>query len=450
MAESREEAILNFLDEVDGLNLHGVLLTLKGKVLAEGYWSPWKAEIPHRMYSVSKSVVSLAIGMLADAGEISLDDHITTYFPEWIDCDTPEMLLRVTIRDMLRMATCYDRAMYRPLDDEDWTKPFFFGKPTHVPGMVFSYDTSASQVMCALVERLCGKPILEWLEEKLFRPLGMDGTKRWLHDRKGTSQGGTGLIMTLRDLSKLANFCMGDGGGLISSDYLQQATGWQIATDERSGREERYGYGYQFWRMRQGFSMYGLGGQMAMCLPEKQLCLCTTADLMMDASGVQPLYDAFFRHLANVDALPSDEILLPLVQKRLNTLKLTAQGDETSDHPQLPEIRLEHGTLPFDQVIVQNGNVIFRCDNRQYTLPYGNGTWVSGIFPETNEVCISSGGWTASNRFLLRCELNGDSSCGMTLIVVLNNREATVRIVSSLWEVVQNWCGQDWGMVILP
>ena len=445
VAGSREEAILNFLDEVDRLNMHGMLLTLEGQTLAEGYWKPWRAEQPHRMYSVSKSVVSLAVGMLADEGRLSLDDRIAAYFQEWTGGDKPELLLRVTIRDMLRMATCYDRAMYSPLKDEDWTKPFFFGRPTHVPGTVFSYDTSASQVMCALVERLCGKPILDWMEEKLFQPLGMKGAKKWLRDRAGVSQGGTGLIMTLRDLSRLANFCMSDGRGLISSDYLRAATGWQIATDERAGLEERYGYGYQFWQMRRGFSMYGMGGQMAMCLPEKQLCLCTTADLIMDATGVQPLYDAFFRHLADIDTLSSDPALAPRVQARLNALEAPARRNETQNHPFLADIELSHGTLPFDRLEVRKHEVTFHQGGTAYVLPYGNGCWKSGTFPGTEEACISSGGWAAPERFLLHCELNGDSSCGMDLIVALHEREATVRVVSSLWEVVPNWQGQDWG-----
>lgn len=449
MAGSREEAILNFLDEADRLNMHGMLLTLEGKTLAEGYWKPWRAEQPHRMYSVSKSVVSLAIGILSDEGKLSLDDPIAAYFPEWMEGEKPELLRRVTIRDMLRMATCYDRAMYSPLDDENWTKPFFFGQPTHVPGTVFSYDTSASQVMCALVERLCGRPILEWMEEKLFRPLGMKDAKKWLRDRAGVSQGGTGLIMTLRDLSLLANFCMSDGQKLISSDYLRAATSWQIATDERSGPEERYGYGYQFWQMRRGFSMYGMGGQMAMCLPEKQLCLCTTADLIMDATGVQPLYDAFFRHLADIDTLPCDAALSPAVQARLSALESPALHDETQERPLSADIELAHGALPFTRLELRENEAVFHCGGKAYALPYGNGCWESGVFPETEEACISSGGWAAPSRFLLHCELNGDSSCAMTLIVALRGQEATVRVVSSLWEVVRNWQGQDWGTAAL-
>ena len=189
---TRQRAILNFLDELSSVNMHGFRLSLKGQVLAEGYWAPFCADEPHRLYSVSKSVTSLAIGLLADDGLIHLDDPITAYFPEWVDENTPAILREVTIRNMLMMSTCFDRAMYAVAMD-DWTRPFFQGEPTHPAGMLFHYDTSASQVMCALVEKLTKREILAFLEERIFQPIGMDGPKQWLKDKAGTSQGGTGL-----------------------------------------------------------------------------------------------------------------------------------------------------------------------------------------------------------------------------------------------------------------
>jgi len=172
---TRQRAILNFLDELSGVNLHGFHLSLQGDTIAEGYWAPFHADEPHRMYSVSKSVVSLAIGILAGEGKIGLDDHIVDHFPEWVDGNTHPMLREVTIRNMLMMSTCYDRAQYSCLDDEDWTRPFFYGQPTHPAGTLFFYDTSASQVMCALVEKITGREILAFMEERLFQPLGMRG-----------------------------------------------------------------------------------------------------------------------------------------------------------------------------------------------------------------------------------------------------------------------------------
>ena len=157
------------------------------------------------------------------------------------------------------------------------------------------------------------------------------------------------------------------------------------------------------------------------------------------------MYDAFFRHLADIDTLSSDPALAPRVQARLNALEAPARCNETQDHPFSADIELSHGTLPFDRLEVRMHEVTFHQGGTAYVLPYGNGCWKSGTFPGTEEACISSGGWAAPERFLLHCELNGDSSCGMDLIVALHEREATVRVVSSLWEVVPNWQGQDWG-----
>ena len=441
---TREQAILNFIDELAPYQMHGFELMLRGETLAAGYYAPFQPDVPHRMFSVSKSVVSLAIGMLADDGVITLGDHICDHFPEYVDEHTPALLRDVTIRDMLRMATCYDCSMYSALGFVDWTKPFFYGEPTHVPGTLFSYDTSASQVMCALVERKTGRKILDFMQERLFEPIGMTGPKKWLTDGVGTSQGGTGLLLTLHDYAMLADFCMSDGRGLLNTDYLHAATSWQIATDERSGPEERYGYGYQFWMMREGFSMYGLGGQMALCLPEKQLALVTTADLITDSTGVQPIYDAFFRHLANIDTLPADDSDAVRLNERLQALRVTPVGG----HEEAPiQIDLTQNTLPFSALTIDRDHVTFVIGNQSYALPCFPGEWREGVFPCSDERCIVSGGWQDADRFNLLAELCGDFAVCMKLFVQRSGSRASVRVVSSLWEFQAGWSGQDWGNI---
>ena len=442
---SIERAVLDFIDDLQGLNMHGFLLSLHGETLAEGYWRPFSAQRPHRLYSVSKSAVSLAIGLLADDGALSLDAPIVAFFPEWAD-GASEALRAVTIRHMLTMSTCYDRAQYVPLQDEDWTRPFFFGKPTHPAGTLFSYDTSASQVLGALVERLTGRSVLSILEERLFAPLGMTGEKKWLKDGRGTSQGGTGLIMTLRDFSKLANFCMSDGRGLISASYLREATACQIGTGERSGPEERYGYGYQFWRMRRGFWMYGLGGQLALCLPEKGLSLCTTADLILDAPGVQSVIDAFFRRLERVDEMAHDEADAAALQRRLDGLSCEPLSFAQAA-PRDVRVKIERSALAFDALAVTDTCVQFRVDGRTYALPYGNGHWAGAVFPTTQEPCMCSGGWRSADRFELLCRLTGDAICSMRLFLSTNADWAAVRVVGSLGELAGGWSGLAWGVI---
>lgn len=440
---TRQRAILNFLDEMTAVNLHGFRLTLHGQPLAEGCWAPFTPDEPHRMYSVSKSVTALAIGILAGEGKISLDDHIVDYFPEWVDESTHPMLREVTIRNMLMMSTCYDRAQYH-VEDPDWTKPFFFGKPTHPAGTLYFYDTSASQVMSALVEKLTGMEMLAFMEERLFRPLGMTGPKKWLKDSAGASQGGTGLIMTLRDFSLLADFCMSDGKGLVPADYLKAATSFQIPTHERSAPEERCGYGYQFWMMRKGFSMYGLGGQMALCLPEQGLCLCTTGDTMLNAMGVQPIYDAFFRHLDGIGALPSSADDQRELDARLASLALPPVQPAASSGQTL-HIDLNSAALPFSALTITPEQLIFRMADGEAALPYAVDGWAEGIFPGTDQRCITSAGWESATRFRLVSEVKDDFICNMEMIVSLRENRASVFVNGKLWELTPGWNGLAWG-----
>lgn len=440
---TRQRAIINFLNELSSVNLHGFLISLDGQNIAEGYWAPFHAEEPHRLYSVSKSVVSLAIGILAGEGKLTLEDHIVDYFPEWVNENTHPMLREVTIRNMLMMSTCYDRAQYTCLVDADWTKPFFYGRPTHPAGTLFHYDTSASQVLCALVEKITGREILTFMEQHLFAPLGMNGPKKWLKDRAGTSQGGTGLLMTLRDFSKLADFCMSDGRDLVPADYLRGATACQITTRERSNPEERHGYGYQFWQMRKGFSMYGLGGQMGICLPEQQLSLCTIGNTMLSGAGVQPIYDVFFRHLDGIAALPSGEDDQRELEQRLQQLILPTV--DTISISKTMHIDLQSSSLAFTALTIAPDYLAFRLSEGDVVLPYAVNGWADGIFPSTTERCITSGGWEGEGRFRAICEVKDDFICNMELVVSIKGDRASLCLNGRLWELVNGWNGLAWG-----
>ncbi|MBE0600721.1 MAG: serine hydrolase, partial [Firmicutes bacterium] len=278
-ALSKAEGIGRMLDRLDAQDvcIHGFTLVQDGNRLASGAWAPLRATDPHRMFSVSKSMTSLAIGLLEAEGRLRLTDAICDYFPDKLPDAVPGPLRRQTIRDMLRMASCHRFTTYKQSGDPDWTRTFFTVPPTHEPGTVFHYDTSASHTLAALAERLTGMPILSFLQAWLFDGIGATDAKRWLQDPVGVSQGGTGLIMTLDDLTKTAQFCLGGGVGTPLEGYLREAVKKQIDTPPKGKAEERYGYGYQFWRVRSnGYAMYGLGGQLAVCLPDSGIVFCTT------------------------------------------------------------------------------------------------------------------------------------------------------------------------------
>ncbi|MBQ7916392.1 MAG: serine hydrolase [Firmicutes bacterium] len=278
-------AILAYLKKLEhhGHCMHGFIILRHGKIAAEGYYAPHKQEWKHRMYSTSKSFVSVAIGMLQDEGKLSIYDTIASYFPEKLPKDLHPYIARATIRDLLRMSTPFHMTTYKVLQDEDWIRTFFECQPNHLPGQVFNYDTSATTTLTALVEKLSGMEILDYLRSKGFGEMGFSEDAICVKTQDGkVSWAGSGILCTLRDMAKFAQLClhMGEyeGKQLVSKEYMQEATSKQIENGA-------YGYGYQFWCGEHGFSCYGMGGQMAYCIPEKDLIFAMTADMQGQPAG---------------------------------------------------------------------------------------------------------------------------------------------------------------------
>ena len=298
-------ATLSFLRQ-RGVAMHSFLLARHGFLVCEAYYAPYRADTLHRMFSETKSFTSLAIGLLCDEGRLSLSDRIVDYFPEKLPPQGPSHeLARLTIRDMLRMATPYNRTTYKDVHLDDWVKTFFVAPASHLPGTCFCYDTSSSHTLAALAEKLSGMPLLDYLRVKCLDEIGFSKEAYCLKGPDGVSWGGAGLMATPRDmlrvLSLVANEGVFQGRQLLPSWYLKEATAKQIDTEASASDGEcdhQQGYGYQFWRTRfGGWCMFGMGGQLALCLPEQDLLVVTTADTQGRQGGSQLILDALWEHL---------------------------------------------------------------------------------------------------------------------------------------------------------
>ena len=303
--EALLRALSDFKEKIFSHNipLHGFLLLRDDNILAEEYFEPYGKDSLHRMYSVTKSFTSLAIGLLCRDGRISLDDRIYTYFTDTYDCSNLHPWFKaLTIREMLMMQTCFTKTTYNQLTDSDWAKSYFTAKPTHKSGTVFSYDTSSSQVLAFLVEKLTGLSLLDYLRVKVLDEIGFSKEAYILTDPSGVSQGGTGLNATLRDIAKvlylIANDGIYNGKELLPKEYIKEATSLLTPTPVQPAIDEAAGYGYMFWRTRhEGFVMYGMGGQLMMHFPEIHLSILTIADTVGIPSGLNVIYDSFYENL---------------------------------------------------------------------------------------------------------------------------------------------------------
>ena len=102
------KAIFNFIKRLEDyqIPMHSLLLARQGKLIYEGYYAPYQGDTLHRMFSISKSFTSIAIGLLVQEGRISLDDRIIDYFPEKLP-EEASLIAQMTIRNMLMMQTCH-------------------------------------------------------------------------------------------------------------------------------------------------------------------------------------------------------------------------------------------------------------------------------------------------------------------------------------------------------
>lgn len=419
---TRVENFVSRLERED-VCMHGFILSVKGEIKATAYYAPFEEGQAHRMYSVSKTMTALAIGILLEEGKLHLDDHITDYFPDYLPDEPDARLMKLTLRDMLRMATCFRSTAYREGMDDNWTKPFFTAKSTHEPGTVFHYDTGCSQVLASLVKRLSGQEVIDFLEERVFRPIGATDEKRWLRDPSGTCQGGTGLCMSLRDLHKVTRLVMEGGRGVLPGWFCAEMGRKHIDNRLCTNEEERYGYGWQVWMTRAGWAMYGLGGQLAVVCPEKDVCLCTIADTRLDNVGVQRIYDAFFEELypycGQEDMSP---VTLQLSTRPVgnNAQYAIAQAG--------PYCFTEGNQLGLKRVELRGSMLLWENAMGQNPLRFGVGENMVDTFPGwPDRPTLSSGGWVEEGLLRVRCFIIGDAPCGVDMLLHFDGDCLTVQ-----------------------
>lgn len=401
-----------------GVRMHGYMLLGGDKILAERYYEPYGEAVNHRMYSITKSFVALAIGLLVKNNKVKLSDKICDYFPEKLPEDgVHPWCAEMTIEDMMTMRTCYEVTTFKVLDSEDWTETFFKVKPDHVPGTVFCYDTSSSHVLAALVEKLTGMKLLDYMREEMLNELGFSADAYVIPDPVGVSQGGSGMMSTLRDVARVAYLCnhygVLDGKELVPVDYMRKALSNRVPTDLQPKLDEQFGYGYFIWMPREeGFVFYGMGGQLAVCFPKLDFIYLTIADVIGSPAGLQIIFDSFYH------------TVYPYLKERREDNPLAFEENEKSDNNSNGEKCTENSVYITDSQIRQKTNrrtynyypnklkwssVTFDWDSQEmnfvipageFTLSFGTDSWKKQPFLNTGFICECRGYWKQNHFFI--------------------------------------------------
>lgn len=301
--------IKDYIDylETNQISTHNMIMARGNEIFFEKYWEPFYPEFLHRMYSVTKSFVSLAIGFALQDGLLEIDDKIVDHFPteanesEHVD----ENVRKQTIRNMLMMSTAKTPCGWFTDNKGDRVRCYFKNPhPTREPGVRFEYDSCGSFILCALVERLTGMTLMDYLREKLLDKIGFSKEAYCLKCPGGHSWGDSALICMPRDLLLVARFVMNkgkwNGEQILNEDYITQATSKLIETQMGTHiSHNTHGYGYQFWRTYDNsFAFYGMGCQFAVCVPDKDMILIYNGDNQGYEGSEDMVVRGFFEYVA--------------------------------------------------------------------------------------------------------------------------------------------------------
>lgn len=416
------EHILHMIQRLEGaqIPMHSILISRNDCLLYEGYYKPYHKTKQHRMFSISKTMTALAVGHLITKGTLRLDDHIADYFPEKCPPDMHPWIQAMTIRNMLEMRSCHSSTTYKLDLQSDWVASFFTAVPDHPAGTIFHYDTSSPHVLCALVEKLTGKPMLTYLKEEVLQDLSLSADSYMLTDPFGVSMGGSGLCCTSMDMLKLGQFLLHkgcvNGRQIIDASYMEAATASINPTVVKAPLpSEAQGYGYQIWQNERGGCVaYGMGGQLVIVIPQHQLVCVTTADTQGYSGGNQVIYDAFYEEILDkISSAPltpapkahhallqySSNLSLPAVKGSLSSpMADTINGLSYS----LLENKAAFATaaLSLDE---KAGTGTLSLDH--FKIHFGLGRMEQGTLPYCNQYYAASGAWIKEDTLYIKCHI---------------------------------------------
>lgn len=320
-------AILDFLEALEQEHpgeVHSFILRRYGEVVAQGWWSPYQPESPHMLYSLSKSFTSTAIGIAQEEGLLSIDDPVISFFPQKLPDEVSENLRAMRISDLLKMNTGHQEdATGRMMGNDSWVEGFLALEVEHKPGTHFVYNSGASYMLAAIVQKVTGESVEDYLTPRLFEPLGIR-KHAWEMSPEGINMGGWGLNLTTGAISRFGQLLLQEGKWegrqLVPAEWVREATSLRTSNGSNPDSDWDQGYGYQFWMNTVGgFRGDGAFGQFCIVLPAQQAVLAITSG-SANMGGIMKLA---WKHLLpgmQDKPLPADEASAARLKQKLETL----------------------------------------------------------------------------------------------------------------------------------
>ena len=377
--------------------IHGFVIVRHGKVIAEGSWRPFDTlNETHMLYSHSKSFTSSAIGLLVDDGKLDLDERVAEIFHDWAPTSQSDNLKALRVRDLLTMnvGADYTDAERKDLSG-DWAKLFLSNDIQRRPGTGFKYDSAATYMLAAIVERKTGRRLMDFLGERLFQPIGI--AKAWsTTSPQGIACGGWGMNMTTRELARFGQLYLQkgtwNGKTVLSPEWTALATArhtWSgdikvHAETIGSGNDWKQGYGFQFWRCRHNcYRADGAAGQFTIVMPEQDAVVSIHAGLRDMQKELDLIWDYLLPAMQSAALSPDDAAAAALEAqcKALSIPPISGKAGASMAFEGQP-FRLAENKRGFKSVrfdsTASGWDCILETPAGEQRFPIGRGTWAKG------------------------------------------------------------------------
>jgi len=377
--------------QIDGM--HSLMVVRHGQVVAEGWWAPYDAERNHVLYSLSKSFTSTAVGLAVAEGKLSIDDEVLKFFPNDAPTEGSNNLKAMRVRDLLMMSTGHqDEPPTAP--DAISAKSFLAQAVPHLPGTHFKYNTAATFMQSAIVQKATGQTVLEFLRPRLFEPLGIEHPV-WDANFQGISLGGYGLRVRTEDIAKFGQLYLQlgswHGKQLLPTEWVAMATAKQTSNGSNPKSDWNQGYGFQFWRCRHNaFRGDGAFGQFCVVMPEQDVVVAITSGVKDMQAVLNVIWDKLLPALQPPE-LPANTAGSRQLKDKLARLEVrAAQGAATS--PLAGRILNRKFVFPANDQKLESlalsssdsGKTLTlatRMDGKEVTIPCGFHEWKKGRAP---------------------------------------------------------------------
>jgi CubicO group peptidase (beta-lactamase class C family) len=392
------QGILDFLDAAlkSKNEFHSIMLLRHGKVIAEGWWDPYRTDLKHTLYSTSKSFTATAVGFAVSEKKLSVDDKVISFFPDELPDTVDQFLSTMRVKDLLSMSAGQDPdpTLKTVSADSNWVRSFLSTPVVYEPGTKFLYNTLATYMLSAIIQKVTGEKVIDYLRPRLFQPLAIEGMD-WEIDPKGINTGGWGLRLKTEDMAKFGQLFLQkgkwNGTQILSAAWIDEATTLKIyqAPDAPQSKKDSsdwmQGYCYQMWRCRHNcYRGDGAFGQYIIVMPEQDAVIAITSETA-DMQNELNLVWEYLLPAIKTDKQAENKSLNETLKQRLSSLKVPLAASGNS--PAVSRVSGRTFVLDPNDKKIESMKFQFRdsicslsltVDSKTYDLVFGAGHWAKG------------------------------------------------------------------------